>query len=221
MKTWASLEQFILQHLPATPKLSGWTLLNEPSRWFLFLLSFCGLFQQAWQLVFRLKTIDEIKQESHRSLSALPHSDLATTRQSCPESDFRNQLNHMTDRSGEEQTSVVQREHADDVFCLPNEELRHRTTAARSKKATSFVLGFSTTLRLYSTLHATSLPCTRVTSHSPGANPAPILGLTAMRTPPLVPPIPVLVAALAMAFHPAFLHQTKHSSKSSAATWCS
>ena len=71
------------------------------------------------------------------------------------------------------------------------------------------------------TWHAMSRPSTRVTSLSPGANPAPILGLTAMRTPPLVPPIPVLVAALAMAFHPACLHHTKHSSKSSDATWCS
>lgn len=157
LKTWSALEHFILQHLPATPKLSGWTLLNEPSRWFLTLLSFCGLFQQAWQLVFRLKTIDEIKQESRRSLSELPHSDLERTRQFCPDdADFRSQLQHISDRKGAEDTSLVQHEHVDDVFCLPNEELRYRTTAARSKKATSFVLGSSTTLRLYATLHATS-----------------------------------------------------------------
>jgi hypothetical protein len=155
VKCWAAYQNLILQHLPPTPKMSGWTLLNSPSRFFFLVLSLCGLFRQAWMLVHKKVTIDDIIQESRESMQAEFGQDLSglemgeSTFSGCDPSDPNDVMPNL----------IVHREDGEepsDRFCLPEEDLHLRDLRARSKKGTDFIDNPESVPRLSAALLATA-----------------------------------------------------------------
>ena len=120
------------------------------------MLSCCGLFQQAWELVFRLKTIEDIQKESRGSLSSLPVTGRETTRQWSPDTNFNAAVRQIEGASLDPAQPITEQENQQEVYCLPLEQVKYHASAVRAKKATLFVQDTSMSLKLFATLHATS-----------------------------------------------------------------